>query len=134
MDNAEQQPPLPPAAGAAPTIGQIKLPPFWPEDPASWFRLAEGQFTLRNVADPVTRYYHVLAALSVDSVRLVQHVLHDDTGPESYDRLRASLLASHSLSNYQKMERMMRLPPLGDRKPSVIHPPPKVLAGHTQIQ
>jgi hypothetical protein len=62
----------------------------------------------------------VLAALSVDSVRLVRHVLHDDTGPESYTRLRASLLASHSLSNYQKMERMMRLPPLGDRKPSVM--------------
>ncbi len=29
-------------------------------------------------------------------------------------------MASHSLSNYQKMERMMRLPPLGDRKPSVL--------------
>jgi hypothetical protein len=66
------------------------------------------------------RYYHVLAALSVDSVRLVRHVLHDDTGPEPYNRLQASLLASHSLSNYQKMERMMRLLPLGDRKPSVM--------------
>ncbi len=62
----------------------------------------------------------MLAALSVDSVRLVRHVLHDDIGPESYERLRASLLASHSLSNYQKMERMMWLPPLGDRKPSVM--------------
>ncbi len=62
----------------------------------------------------------MLAALSVDSARLVRHVLHDDTGPESYHQLRASLLASHSLSNYQKMERMMRLPPLGDRKPSVM--------------
>jgi hypothetical protein len=120
MDNDEQQPPPVPAASALHAIGQIKLPPFWPEDPASWFRLAEGQFTLRNVADPITRYYHLLAALLVDSVHLVWHVLHDDTGPESYDRLRASLLVSHSLSNYQKMERMMRLPPLGDRKPSVM--------------
>jgi hypothetical protein len=119
MENDEQQPP-PLAAGAPHPIGQIKLPPFWPEDPASWFQLAEAQFALRKVADPVTRYYHVLAALSVDSIRLVRHVLHDDTSPESYERLRASLLASHSLSNYQKMERMMRLPPLGDRKPSVM--------------
>jgi hypothetical protein len=54
MDNDELQPP-PPAAGAPPAIGQIKLPPFWPEDPASWFRLAERQFALRNVIDPVTR-------------------------------------------------------------------------------
>ncbi len=42
------------AAGApAPAISQqIKLPSFWPEDPTSWFLLAKGQFTLRNVADP----------------------------------------------------------------------------------
>jgi hypothetical protein len=99
---------------------QIKLPAFWPEDPASWFRLAEGQFTLRYVTDPITRYYDVLAALSVDSVRLVRHVLHKETGPTSYEQLRTSLLASHSLSNYQKMERMMRLPPLSDRKPLVM--------------
>jgi hypothetical protein len=120
MEDDEPQPaPLP--AAVAPAAGlQIKLPAFWPEDPASWFRLAEGQFALRHVTDPITRYYHVLAALSVDLVRLVRHVLHEETGPTSYDQLRTSLLASHSLSNYQKMERMMRLPPLGDRKPSVM--------------
>ncbi len=99
MDNDQLQPPLPAVGAPLPATGQIKLPPFWPEDPASWFRLAEGQLALRNVADPVTRYYHVLAVLSVDSVRLVRYVLHDDTGPKSYERLRASLLASHSLSN-----------------------------------
>ncbi len=72
------------------------------------------------MADSITHYYQVLAALSADSVCLVRHVLHGETGPDSYDQLRASLMASHSLSNYQKMERMMRLPPLGDRKPSVL--------------
>jgi hypothetical protein len=61
------------------------------------------------VVNYVTRYYYILADLSVNSVRLVRHVLHEETGPKSYDRLRASLMASHSLSNYQKMERMMRL-------------------------
>jgi hypothetical protein len=110
-------------AGAAPRpVHQslVKLPTFWTEDPVSWFRLAEGQFTLCIVTDPVVRYYHVLSSLSQDAVRLVRHVLHEDTGPASYDNLRTSLLSSHSLSNYQKMERMMRLPPLGDRKPSVM--------------
>jgi hypothetical protein len=29
-------------------------------------------------------------------------------------------MASHSMSNYQKMERMIQLPPLGDCKPSVM--------------
>jgi hypothetical protein len=90
MENDDPQllPPQPAAGAPVPAVGQqIKLPSFWPEDPASWFRLTEGQFTLCNVADPVTRYYHVLAALSVNTVRQVRHVLHDETGPESYNRL-----------------------------------------------
>jgi hypothetical protein len=121
MEDIEQQPPPAAGAGQAPTHQQlVKLPGFWTEDPVSWFRLAEGQFTLRNVTDPVARYYHVLASLSQDAVCLVRHVLHEDTGPLSYDNLRTSLLASHTLSNYQKMEWMMKLPPLGDRKPSVM--------------
>jgi hypothetical protein len=86
----------------------------------SWFRLAEGQFALRNVTYPVARYYHILASLYQDTVHLVRHIIHKDTGPLTYDNLPTSLLASHILSNYQKMERMRRLPPLGDRKPSVM--------------
>jgi hypothetical protein len=48
------------------------------------------------VTDPIARYYHVLASLSQDTVRLVHHILHEETGPASYDNLRTSLLASHS--------------------------------------
>jgi hypothetical protein len=67
MEDIEQQPPPAAGAGQAPphTHQQlVKLPGFWTEDPVSWFRLAEGQFALRNVTDPVARYYHVLASLS----------------------------------------------------------------------
>ncbi len=122
MENDDQQPPAPTAGAALPPVHQslVKLPPFWSEDPVSRFRLAEGQFALRNVVDPVACYYHVLSSLSQDAVRLDRHVLHEDTGPASYDNLRTSLLSSPSLSNYQKMERMMKLPPLGYRKPSVM--------------
>ncbi len=115
MEDAEPQ--AQPAAGGTPPPGHqglIKLPDFWTENPISWFCLAEGQFTLRNVTDPVTRYYHVLSSLSRDAVRLVRHMLYEETGPESHDNLRTSLLASHSLSNNQKMERMMKHPTLGD--------------------
>jgi hypothetical protein len=121
MEDVEQQPPQ--AAGACQASTHqsfVKLPGVWTEDPVSWFRLAKEEFALRNITDPVAHYYHVLASLSQDTVRLVRKVLHEDTGPHSYDNLRTSFLALHSLSNYQKMEKMMRLPPLGDRKPSVM--------------
>ncbi len=69
---------------------------------------------------PVIRYYHMLAALSINSFCLVRHLLLEETDPESYAQLRASPLASHSLSIYQNMERMMWLPPLSDHKHSVM--------------
>jgi hypothetical protein len=75
---------------------------------------------LWNVVDLIACYYHVLAALSVDSVCLLRHELHEETGPDSYNQLRSSLMASHSLSNYQKIERMMLLPPFSDCKPLVM--------------
>jgi hypothetical protein len=77
MEDMEQQLPQAAGAGQAPTHQQlVKLPGFWTEDPVSWFRLAEGQFALLYVTDPVARYYHALASLSQDAVRLVRHVLH----------------------------------------------------------
>jgi hypothetical protein len=42
------------------------------------------------VVDPFALYYHVLTAPSLDVVRLVRHVLHEETSPESYAQLRAS--------------------------------------------
>jgi hypothetical protein len=111
MEDAEQQPQAAVGGNLPPHLsGLVKLPAFWTEDPVSWFRLAERQFTLQNVVDPIARYYHVLSSLSQDAVRPVRHVLHEETGLDSYDNLRTSLMASHLLSNYQKMERMMKLP------------------------
>ncbi len=46
--------------------------------------------------------------------------MHEDTWLDSYNRLCTSLIASHSLSNYQKMEKITKLLPLGDCKPSVM--------------
>ncbi len=47
-------------------------------------------------------------------------MLHEDTWLDSYNRLCTSLIASHSLANYQKMEKMTKLLLLGDCKPSVM--------------
>jgi hypothetical protein len=84
MEDAEQQPQASGGGNPPPPPSGLVKPAFWTEDPVSWFRLAEGQFTLRNVADPIARYYHVLSSLSQDAVRLVRHVLHEETGPESF--------------------------------------------------
>jgi hypothetical protein len=57
----------PPAAGSGsvtPGLASIKLPQFWQNTPAAWFRTLDVQFVIRAVTDPVEKYYVVMAALS----------------------------------------------------------------------
>ena len=43
---------------------KVKLPPFWPKDPNSWFTLAESTFKRHNVANSRLRFDLVLPALA----------------------------------------------------------------------
>ena len=38
------------------TPPKVKLPPFWPKDPNSWFTLAESTFNRHNVVDSRLRF------------------------------------------------------------------------------
>jgi hypothetical protein len=105
MEVAEQQQLPLPAAGALVHVQQLlmKLPGFRTEDPVSWFQLAEGQFTLRNVVDLVTHYFHVLASLFQDANLACLARAPQRNGARLLHNFHTCLLASYSLSNYQKM-------------------------------
>ena len=42
---------------------KVKLPPFWPRDPRSWFTLAESTFYRYGVVDPRLRFNLTLPVL-----------------------------------------------------------------------
>jgi uncharacterized membrane protein YgcG len=97
----------------------VKLPPFWPSNPAAWFANADGQFALRNITDQRTRYYNVLTALPESTVNLIADLVESEDLPvDAYFQLRARLNAAHTLTDYQKVEQLFALPPLGARRPS----------------
>jgi hypothetical protein len=103
---------------AAPPNYRSKLSPFWPSNPASWFAAAEGQFYLDNVTDERRKYYMVLNALPETTVDLIADLVEGALPEDPYEQLKARLLLAHQLTDYQKVEKLSQIPPLGAQKPS----------------
>jgi hypothetical protein len=110
----------PPAAAAGAVSGahNLRLPRFWANSPAAWFRTAEAQFALRRVSDPLEKYYLVLDTLSEANINLVRHIVEDEPDATSFNRIREGLVAAHILTDYQRIDRLVALEPLNGRKPS----------------
>jgi hypothetical protein len=96
----------------------LQLPAFWPDIPASWFALAESRFCLCNVMDEATRFNYLVYSLPKESVRLVLDLVETPPEDDPYTALKARLLSSQQLTNFQKIEQLHQMGNLGDRKPS----------------
>jgi hypothetical protein len=73
--------------------------------------MAEGHFIIRGVTDEAMRYYHVLPCLPESTINLVMDFVGGYL-PE------ARLLAARQLTDFQRVEQIFQLPPLGAQKPS----------------
>ena len=97
----------------------VKLSPFWLTCPDAWFGLAEAQFALRGVTDEQFRYYLVLGALPETTVRSVADLVAAvPPPPDAYHQLRHRLLAGHRLTEFQRMEKLLQVQPLGAQRPT----------------
>ena len=96
----------------------VKLPSFWAGEPHVWFAQAEAQFVLRRITCSLTKYYHVAAVLPQEVARSVLDILQDVPSEEPYEELKSRLVQSFALTDYQRAEQFVRLPGLGDRRPS----------------
>jgi len=109
-------PPLPPRPAAQ--LGSFKLPEFWIDAPVAWFGAVEAQFRLRRVILEVDKFCLVTQALHKDTVRQVMHLVAEPDPVQPYTLLKQALLASHLLTDFQRVEQLLAMEPLGDRKPS----------------
>jgi hypothetical protein len=107
------------AVNAAAAPAHLRLPSFWCGAPRSWFTMAEAQFRLRNITEDNDKYLCLIAALPCEAFRLVAHLVErDDQRADAYAQLKAALLTLHTMSDYQRVELLSRVEPLGGRKPS----------------
>jgi hypothetical protein len=113
-DESKQRRTGAPPGGAA----SVRLPPFWPNSPAAWFRSAEAQFVIKRVTSAIEKYYLVLGALGEAQVDLINNIMDEEPNDEPYQKMKEALVASHTLTPFQMVDQIVNMEPLGGRKPT----------------
>jgi hypothetical protein len=120
MEHEDDVPPQnggnPAAAAAAPV--NVSLPRFWPDMPKMWFTQAECIFATKRLTNEFDKYCLLIGALPRESLRLIVDLTENPPAEGPYEAVKARLLQSHELTEFQRVEKIMSMPPLGAQKPS----------------
>ena len=101
-----------------PRHSHVTLPQFWADRPRSWFATAEARFRLHGVNDEQSRFDLLTNALNKESIGKVIDLVENPHPFQPYTAIKERLLASLQLTDYQKIDALLEMPPLGGRKPS----------------
>ena len=116
--SAASPPSFPPPPPPQNNMSHLKLPVFWVDAPVAWFAVVEAQFKLRRVWSEDERFCNIAATLDKMTLKKVVHLVVTPDVTQPYTKLKEALLASHQLTDFQQVELILAMEPLGSRKPS----------------
>ena len=96
----------------------LKIPAFWASNLEAWFAMVEGQFFLKGVTQDKMKFYHVLGSLPETAVLGLGDLMRGPPSEDTYIQLKARLLAAHTLTEFQRMEKLLDAQALSGQKPS----------------
>jgi len=96
----------------------IKIPPFWPEDPAVWFAQLEAQFTLANITQYYTKYYYAISQLDGSVTKEVKDIVPNPPETGKLNKLKTELIDRLTFSQEQRVHQLLTHEEIGDRRPS----------------
>jgi len=101
-------------------VRTLRLPqPFWRENPARYFTVAEMTFALHRVTSDDTKYRHIIIHLDPDLLGLVGDIIDSPPTVGKYEAIKQRIINSLSESKEAGLRRLIRGQAMGDDKPSV---------------
>lgn len=96
----------------------VKLPPFWADRPAVWFVQAEAQFHLAGIKSDMTKFSHIISIIDQKLIGEIEDIVMHPPEEDKYNTLKQELIRRLSISEQQRVERLLSEEELGNRKPS----------------
>ena len=100
----------------------VKLPDFWTDDPDLWFMHAESAFRNSQVTQSRTKFDHVVQKLPQNIMVSVRGLIMNFAALSStpYEDLKSKLVSSYTLSRWQRINKLIHHPALGDKRPTAL--------------
>lgn len=96
----------------------VRVPQFWPEEPALWFAQLEQQFLLSGVTSDQTKFAHLSTNLDLAYAREVRDIITKPPATGKYEKLKTELIRRLSISHERRVKQLLTYEELGDRRPS----------------
>jgi len=110
--------PAAPASGLDISAVSLKIPPFWASDPEVWFAQVEATFTTRGISVQKTKFDHVIASLTPEVAMEVRDLILQPPVVDPYDVLRRELTQRTGKSKQHRLQQLLTVEQLGDRRPT----------------
>lgn len=96
----------------------VRVPPFWPEEPALWFAQVESQFFLSKITTDETKFCYLVAQLDHQYAAEVKDIITNPPPTDKYLKLKTELIKRLSASQEKRVKQLLMHEELGDRRPS----------------
>ena len=95
----------------------IKIPLPWLNDMKMWLHVVDSQFMTRGITQEITKFHHVVAALTPDLASRLRHIIFNPPAENPYTGLCKEIIKQTSLSDQQRYTALLRDVELGDSRP-----------------
>lgn len=106
-----------------------KIPPFWTNDPETWFISVEAFFNVARISDDTTKFHIIVANVDASVLSHIKDLIVNPPTEDKYKAIKTRLLNAFSISQSAKLHQLLRAQSLGDRRSSHLLQELRNLAG-----
>ncbi|XP_017891439.1 uncharacterized protein LOC108631786 [Ceratina calcarata] len=111
------------------TVAPVRVPPFWPQKVALWFKQLEAQFVISRITKDETKYGYVVGHLEGKYAEEVEDIICNPPETHKYDAIKSAVMKRLSDSGAMRIRKLLESEEIGDRTPTQFWRRLKELAG-----